>query len=225
MNNCDNCFDNRPRIGRLSGVTRTMRLAIYEGEGVPTGTPQDLSTMTSVVVRVLRDGTGDIYLPEFIIEGDDNNVVKFVWPAAEQAVGNYTIDVVMNEGENVNRVNWHGSNGIRLVQYSNQVYGEDAIGEKSNEETGLIGYFTTNGVGMSAYQQWLAEGHEGTTSDFITWLRKPATDAAAALPEEVAAAVSTAMEAAEREMTQYIDEELQRMTSQFLRLGDIIETL
>ena len=178
MNNCEKCTDNRPRVGRLAGVTRTMRLAIYEGEGVPTGTPQDLSGLT-VVVRVLRDGTTDIFTPGFVIEGESNNVVKFEWPAERQTVGDYTLDVTMTDGSgNINRVDWHGPHGIRLVAHSFQVYGEDAIGVESNEEVGLIGYFTSNGVGMSAYDEWIAQGHTGTEADFIAWLRQPADDAA-----------------------------------------------
>ena len=182
MNNCENCFDISPMIGRLVGVTRTMRLALYKGEGVPTGTPQDLTGLT-VVVRVLRDGTADIFLPEFVIEGNDNNIVKFVWPATEQAVGNYTFDVTFTDGGiNVNRIDWHGPRGMRLVEHSYQVYGDDSFGVKSNEEIGLIGYFTTSGVGMSAFEVWVAspesEGYEKTVEGFMAYLRQPATDAA-----------------------------------------------
>ena len=189
MNSCENCIENRPRIGRLAGVTRTLRLAIYKGEGVPTGTPQDL-TGNDVVVRVLRDGTEDIYLPGFVVEGDDHNVIKFEWPAAEQAVGNYTIDVTVKDGSgNVNRVNWHGPTGIRLVEYSYQVYGDDATGEASSESVGLIGYYTTSGVGMSAYDEWLSspesDGWPQTVSGFLAYLKQPATEAAAALGQVV----------------------------------------
>ena len=189
MNNCENCIDNRPRIGRLAGVTRTLRLAIYEGEGVPKGTPQDL-TGNDVVVRVLRDGTDDIYLPGFVVEGDGHNVIKFDWPAAEQAVGNYTIDATVTDGSgNVNRVNWHGPTGIRLVEYSYQEYGEDAVGQASSEGIRLVGYYTTNGVGMSAYDEWLgspeSEGWPHTVSGFMAYLKQPATDAAAALEQVV----------------------------------------
>ena len=180
MNNCEKCTDNRPRIGRLVGVTRTMRCAVYEGRGVPTGTPQDLTGLT-VVVRVRRDGTTDVYTPGFVIEGADNNIVKFSWPAERQAVGDYTIDVSFADGSNnANRVDWHGPHGIRLVAHSYQVYGEDAIGIESNEEVGLIGYFTTNGVEMSAYEEWIAQGHTGSEADFIAWLRQPAEEASEA---------------------------------------------
>ena len=189
MNSCENCIDNRPRIGRLAGVTRTLRLAIYEGEGIPVGTPQDLSGLT-VAVQVLRDGTDDVFVPEFAISGDDNNVIEFVWPAERQAVGNYTIQVTTADGSgNINRVNWHGPTGIRLVQYSYQVYGDDATGEASSESVGLIGYYTTSGVGMSAYDEWLSspesDGWPQTVSGFLAYLKQPATDAAAALEQVV----------------------------------------
>lgn len=182
--NCENCIDGRPRIGRLVGVTKTIRLSVFEGEGVPTSTPQDLTGKT-VVARVLHDGTDDIFVPEFVIEGTSSNVVKFTWPANRQAVGNYTFDVTVTDGSgNVSRVNWHGRSGIRLVQYSNEQYGADATGVKSNDEIGLIGYFTTSGEGMSAYEEWLAsdesEGYERTVDGFFEWMKQPATDAAAA---------------------------------------------
>lgn len=166
-----------------------MRLALYEGEGVPEGTPQDLTGLT-VVVRVLRDGTNDIYTPGFVVEGEDNNVIKFTWPADQQAVGNYTIDVTMTDGsDNVNRVNWHGKDGIRLVEYSNQVYGDDATGAESSEAVGLVGYFTTNGVGMSAFDEWrgseYSEGYPQTVAGFMAYLKQPATDAANAARQQM----------------------------------------
>jgi len=183
MNNCENCIEGRPRIGRLAGVTRTMRLAIFEGEGVPEGTPQDLTGLT-VVVRVLHDGTDDIYVPDFVVEGTDNNVIKFAWPATRQAVGNYTIDVTLTDGsDNVNRVDWHGPTGIRLVEHSYQVYGDDATGAESSEAVGLVGYYTTNGVGMSAFDEWCGSdesaGYPQTVAGFMEYLQQPATDAAA----------------------------------------------
>ena len=222
MNNCENCIDNRPRIGRLAGVTRTLRLAIYEGEGVPTGTPQDL-TGNDVVVRVLRDGTEDIYLPGFVVEGDDHNVIKFEWPAAEQAVGNYTIDVTVTDGSgNVNRVNWHGPTGIRLVEYSYQEYGEDAVGQASSEGIGLVGYYTTNGVGMSAYDEWLgspeSEGWPQTVSGFMAYLKQPATDAAAAL-EQVVNEKMAEVDATMAEVQEQADADHTRAESDHTRAG------
>ena len=173
----DTCIcDNVPKVWRLTGVTRTLRLRIFN----PDGTPLDLTGRT-VAVTIARDNSEFSYAPGFVIEGDDGNVVKFEWPAAKQGAGDYTINVTTTDGSgNVDRVNWHGPTGIRLVDFSFMVRGEDALGVTSEANIGLDGTFTMNGTGMSAYDEWLAEGHTGTPEDFIVWLRQPATDAASA---------------------------------------------
>lgn len=173
----DTCIcDNAPKVWRLTGVTRTLRLRIFN----PDGTPLDLTGRT-VGVTIARDNSEFVYAPGFVIEGDDNNVVKFEWPADQQGAGDYTINVTTTDGSgNADRVNWHGPTGIRLVDFSFMVRGEDALGVTSEANIGLDGTFTMNGTGMSAYDEWLAEGHTGTPEDFIAWLRQPATDAASA---------------------------------------------
>lgn len=173
----DTCIcENTPRVWRLTGVTRTLRLRIFN----PDGTPLDLSGRWAAVT-IARDNSEFSYAPGFVIEGDDNNVVKFEWPADKQGAGDYTINVTTTDGSgNVDRVNWHGPTGIRLVDFSFMVRGEDALGVTSEANIGLDGTFTMNGTGMSAYDEWLAEGHTGTPEDFIAWLRQPATDAASA---------------------------------------------
>lgn len=173
----DTCIcDNVPKVWRLTGVTRTLRLRIFN----PDGTPLDLTGRT-VGVTIARDNSEFSYAPGFVIEGDDNNVVKFEWPADKQGAGDYTINVTTTDGSgNVDRVNWHGPTGIRLVDFSFMVRGEDALGVTSEANIGLDGTFTMNGTGMSAYDEWLAEGHTGTPEEFIAWLRQPATDAASA---------------------------------------------
>ena len=173
----DTCIcENTPTVWRLTGVTRTLRLRIFN----PDGTPLDLTGRT-VAVTIARDNSEFSYAPGFVIEGDDGNVVKFEWPAAKQGAGDYTINVTTTDGSgNVDRVNWHGPTGIRLVDFSFMVRGEDALGVTSEANIGLDGTFTMNGTGMSAYDEWLAEGHTGTPEDFIAWLRQPAVDAASA---------------------------------------------
>ena len=173
----DTCIcENTPTVWRLTGVTRTLRLRIFN----PDGTPLDLTGRT-VAVTIARDNSEFSYAPGFVVEGDDNNVVKFEWPADKQGAGDYTINVTTTDGSgNVDRVNWHGPTGIRLVDFSFMVRGEDALGVTSEANIGLDGTFTMNGTGMSAYDEWLAEGHTGTPEDFIVWLRQPATDAASA---------------------------------------------
>lgn len=171
----DTCIcDNAPKVWRLTGVTRTLRLRIFN----PDGTPLDLTGRT-VGVTIARDNSEFVYAPGFVIEGDDGNVVKFEWPADKQGAGDYTINVTTTDGSgNADRVNWHGPTGIRLVDFSFMVRGEDALGVTSEANIGLDGTFTMNGAGMSAYDEWLAEGHTGTPEDFIVWLRQPAEDAA-----------------------------------------------
>ena len=173
----DTCIcDNVPKVWRLTGVTRTLRLRIFN----PDGTPLDLTGRT-VAVTIARDNSEFSYAPGFVIEGDDGNVVKFEWPADKQGAGDYTINVTATDGSgNVDRVNWHGPTGIRLVDFSFMVRGEDALGVTSEANIGLDGTFTMNGTGMSAYDEWLAEGHTGTPEEFIAWLRQPAVDAASA---------------------------------------------
>ena len=189
----DTCIcENTPTVWRLTGVTRTLRLRIFN----PDGTPLDLTGRT-VAVTIARDNSEFSYAPGFVIEGDDGNVVKFEWPADKQGAGDYTINVTTTDGSgNVDRVNWHGPTGIRLVDFSFMVRGEDALGVTSEANIGLDGTFTMNGTGMSAYDEWLAEGHTGTPEDFIAWLRQPAVDAAT----EAAATVDAKMAEVDADM-------------------------
>jgi len=99
----------------LRGVTRTITLTIYAGDGE---TPVDL-TEAEVRVVVLRDGTCDTYEPTIQISGAHHNEVSFTWPASRQHCGRHTIDIVGDFGETgVSRTNWHGPNGIELVEWS-----------------------------------------------------------------------------------------------------------
>lgn len=172
-----NCISgNIPQIWRLSGVTRTIRCVINDAEGEP----RDLSDLTLAVV-VSRDNTDFRFSPSFVVEGEGNNIVAFSWPADKQGVGDYTIEVTGVDGSgNVDRVNWHGATGIRLVDYTNEVRGDCPAIMSDEPEIGLEGEYTMNGTGMSAYEEWLAQGHTGTAEDFLAWLRQPATDAAIA---------------------------------------------
>lgn len=99
----------------LRGVTRTVTLTIYAGDGE---TPVDL-TEVEVRVVVLRDGTCDTYEPTIQISVAHHNEVSFTWPASRQHCGRHTIDIVGDFGETgVSRTNWHGPNGIELVEWS-----------------------------------------------------------------------------------------------------------
>lgn len=164
---------NVPRIWRLAGVTRTVRLTVTKD-----GSPYDFTGLQTVL-RIDRDNSDFHYEPQFTVEGDDNNIIVFTWAADKQPLGDYTIEVAVTDGSgNMDRVNWHGATGVRLVEYSNLVKGEDAAGVESDSELGLDGIFTMNGTGMSAYDEWLAQGHTGTEADYIAWMQQPAREAA-----------------------------------------------
>ena len=110
-----NCTSNEP-LRLLRGVTRTIALSIFGKDGE---TPIDL-TDVDLHVEVSRDGSYDRFSPEVTLTGEDNNIVKFGWPVSEQKnCGRYTIDLIGDFGEEgVSRTNWHGPNGIELVEYS-----------------------------------------------------------------------------------------------------------
>ena len=166
---------NVPRIWRLAGVTRTVRLTVTKD-----GSPYDFTGLQTVL-RIDRDNSDFHYEPQFTVEGDDNNIIVFAWAADKQPLGDYTIEVTVTDGSgNKDRVNWHGATGVRLVEYSNLVKGEDAAGVESDSELGLDGIFTMNGVGMDAYEEWLADGNEGSLHDYILWMQGPAREAAEA---------------------------------------------
>jgi hypothetical protein len=154
-------------------VTRTVRLTVTKD-----GSPYDFTGLQTVL-RIDRDNSDFHYEPQFTVEGDDNNIIVFTWAADKQPLGDYTIEVAVTDGSgNMDRVNWHGATGVRLVEYSNLVKGEDAAGVESDSELGLDGIFTMNGTGMSAYDEWLAQGHTGTEADYIAWMQQPAREAA-----------------------------------------------
>ena len=164
---------NNMTLRRLKGVTRTFRLTILD----PSGNAVDLTQATAVRVVVSRDGFGSngTITPGFTIGGDGNNVVTFVWKAEQQnasGAGRYTITIFAyyNDG-NVAKYNWHGPDGIELVEFSCDESGTlpDNLDEEANVE--ISGTFNMNGVGQSAYECWLSLGNEGSEADFIASLK------------------------------------------------------
>lgn len=164
---------NNMTLRRLKGVTRTIRLTILD----PSGNAVDLTQATAVRVVVSRDGFGSngTITPGFTIGGDGNNVVTFVWRADQQnasGAGRYTITIFAyyNDG-NVAKYNWHGPDGIELVEFSCDESGTlpDNLDEEANVE--ISGTFNMNGVGQSAYECWLSLGNEGSEADFINSLK------------------------------------------------------
>ncbi len=169
-----------PRI--LRGVTRTVRILLLDTDG----NAVDLSLARKVVVTVSLDGAGksNSYTPEFTIGGDVHNVVSFVWYADMQhRAGRYTIELVADYGDrNKARVNWHRGYGIELVEYNVDESGTLPETLELDSYIDLTGSFSMNGVGMSAYEQWLAseysEGYEQSVDGFMTWMQRPAVEAA-----------------------------------------------
>ena len=51
--------------------------------------------------------------------------------------------------------------------------------------------------GASAYESWLATGHEGTEADFVAWLRQPSVDAAGQAGQAATKALEAAKKATE----------------------------
>lgn len=164
---------NSMTLRRLKGVTRTIRLTILD----PAGDAVDLTQATAVQVVVSRDGIGSngTITPRFTLGGEGNNVVTFVWRADQQnasGAGRYTITIFAyyNDG-NVAKYNWHGPDGIELVEFSCDESGTlpDNLDEEANVE--ITGTFSMNGVGQSAYECWLSLGNEGSEADFINSLK------------------------------------------------------
>ena len=174
-----------PRI--LRAVTRTVRMIILDGAG----NAVDLTLARKVVATVSLDGAGKIgaYTPGITIGGERNNVVSFVWYAdMQQRCGRYTFEVIADYGDrNQARVNWHREWGVELVEYNADESGTLPETLELEAYIDLTGSVNMNGVGMSAYEQWLAsdysEEYEKSVDGFMTWMRRPATAAAEAALE------------------------------------------
>jgi len=175
---------NPPVLRILKGRTRTVRLTLNDGAGHPV----DLTQASLIVVSIRRDGSGDEiklgtssdYSVQPVITGDSNNVLQFVWYAdLQRFAGRYTFTVFVDYGDrNVDKFNWHGPTGIELVEYAVDENLSNVDDLSVADYIDLTGSLTANGVGQSAYQCWISLGHEGSESDFMDWLRKPAVEAA-----------------------------------------------
>ena len=182
---------NNMTLRRIKGVTRTIRLTIIDAAGEPV----DLTQAVSVKVVVSKDGFGPNanISPNYTIGGASNNIITFVWYADQQnasGAGRYTITVfAYYNGRNVAKYNWHGPDGIELVEYAIEESGTlpDNMNESANVD--LTGTFSMNGPGPSAYDEWLSspesDGWPKTVSGFLTYLKEPATEAAEMLGQVV----------------------------------------
>ena len=160
-------------LRRLKGVTRTLRLVILDVSGEPV----DLTQAGSVKVVVSKDGFGGnaTITPQILIGGTDNNVITFVWYADQQnasGAGRYTITVFAYYNDrNVAKYNWHGPDGIELVEFAIEESGTPPDNLEETPYIDMSGTFSMNGPGPSAYDIWLMLGNTGTEADFIASLR------------------------------------------------------
>ena len=111
---------------------------------------------------------------EFTIEAE--NVVVFTLPGMVQRyLGEYTFTLWENYGK-AGQTAVDSCGGIELVPTTCMEGGDSGPDTEPVElETASLELGVS---GASAYETWLAEGHEGTEEDFLAWLRQPATDAA-----------------------------------------------
>jgi len=139
------CVIHSPRR-LLRGVTRTVTLAIKDAAG----DPLDL-TGVDLTVEVRRDGSGDKYVPTVDVRGEDNNLIVFVWPADKQNVGLHTIDVRGDFGEaGVSRTNWHGPDGIVIVEWAIDTSSRE-VADLTVEEVTMDGTMETSAGNTNYY--------------------------------------------------------------------------
>lgn len=110
----------------------------------------------------------------------EGNTVKFNFTATIQkacgGTGFYTPSIVVDAGDdNIGEVDWYRC--IEIVAHSHQEYSLQDEGVIAGPIV-LEGDMTLIAHGLSAYEIWKSDGHEGTISDFIVYLQQPALDAA-----------------------------------------------
>lgn len=140
---------------------------------------------------------------EFTIEAE--NVVVFTLPGMVQRyLGEYTFTLWENYGK-AGQTAVDSCGGIELVPTTCMEGGDSGPDTEPVElETASLELGVS---GASAYETWLAEGHEGTEEDFLAWLRQPATDAAdnALDAAKTATDAASKAESATEEMEQLYD--------------------
>ena len=143
---------------------------------------------------------------EFTIE--DENVVVFTLPGRLQRyLGEYTFTLWENFGK-AGQTAVDSCGGIELVPTTCMEGGDSGPDTEPVElETASLELGVS---GASAYETWLAEGHEGTEEDFLAWLCQPATDAADNALDAAEAATDAAAKAetATAEMQELYDSSL-----------------
>ena len=108
----------------------------------------------------------------------DGNVLSFTFPGKDQhKPGTYTLTLTGNAGDE-GMFTFDACEVFRLVSTSCQAGGADTCANLSVESVEVSSDIEVPANGLSAYQVWLSNGHQGTEEDFLTWLQQPAQSAA-----------------------------------------------
>ena len=145
----------------------------------------------------------------------DGDTVRFSFTAALQSAaggtGFYTPRIVVDAGDqNIGSADWYKC--IEIVAHSSQEYTRRNAGVNVGPVV-LSGDLTLIANGLSAYELWKADGHEGSLSEFIEYLREPAETAAASVAEEEARRTAAERARSEAESVRALAEKL-RMASE-----------
>jgi|GEM_PF-3585335 len=155
------------RIGNTFPVTLYVRAAGISGQ---------LSDH-QVSVSLINETKGRRASVPCITSGQE---VKFSFTAALQealgGTGSYTPVLILDAGDdNLAAADWHKS--IEIVSHSDQEFTR----RNASMDVGpvmLTGDLSLIANGLSAYEMWLADGHQGSVHDYIVDMKRPAIDAA-----------------------------------------------
>lgn len=193
------------RIGNTFPVTLYVRAAGISGQ---------LSDH-DVGVSLINETKGRSVSVPCVISG---NEVRFSFTAELQeelgGTGCYTPVLSLDAGhDNIGEADWHRA--IEIVPHSDQEYTR----RNASMDVGpvmLTGDLSLIANGLSAYEMWLADGHEGTVHDYIVFMQQPAIEAAEEVRE--LGNILEASESARREAEAIrSDNETARSTAESLR--------
>lgn len=104
--------------------------------------------------------------------GLEKNTVTFMLAAGLQAgTGRYSVTLFAEKDGKHTALD--ACDFVRLVSTTCE---EDPSQGKWPESVDLAGSIALGVQGDSAYQSWLNQGHEGSESDFLEWLRTPSSE-------------------------------------------------
>lgn len=202
-------MENKASYGRKLG--NTFPVTLYIRTAVLEGNLEDHDVSVS-----LTNETKGVEVPVPCVVED--NTVKFSFTKDLQyragGVGFYTPRIVVDAGDaNVGDADWY--RGIEIVKHSSQEYSNRSAGMNVGPVV-LEGDMSLIANGLSAYEMWLADGHEGTLSQFIAYLRQPAVDEAEACAAAEALRVAAENTRAASEATR-VEDEAARASAEALR--------